>query len=129
MHSAPAARAILSMPTHSVCPLLVPLAPVPSRHSPADFRALFIRAPAVLQLGPGVEALASYTLSPEEQAQQVGHTNRGRAVIHGRFSSTHEEWPFLTLPCMLFAERDEQRSRRCQVCRAASHCLPPGADH
>ena len=31
-----------------------------------DFRALFIRAPAVVQSGPGVQVLAKYHLTPEE---------------------------------------------------------------
>ncbi|KXZ56706.1 hypothetical protein GPECTOR_1g636 [Gonium pectorale] len=34
-----------------------------------DFRAVFIRAPAVLSTGPDVEVLAEYTLTPEEAAQ------------------------------------------------------------
>lgn len=35
------------------------------------FRAVFIRAPAVVETGPGVEVLAQYKLTPEErQAQQ-----------------------------------------------------------
>ncbi|GFR41281.1 hypothetical protein Agub_g1956 [Astrephomene gubernaculifera] len=33
-----------------------------------DFRAVFIRAPAVLSAGPDVEVLAEYTLTPEEVA-------------------------------------------------------------
>lgn len=32
---------------------------------------MFIRAPAVMEMGPGVEALATYTLSAEEKASQV----------------------------------------------------------
>ena len=36
------------------------------------FRAVFIRAPAVLEIGPGVEVMASYKLSPEEQVREVG---------------------------------------------------------
>lgn len=33
-----------------------------------DFRAVFIRAPAVMDAGPEVEVLAEYTLTPEEAA-------------------------------------------------------------
>ncbi|KAL6778603.1 Pyridoxal biosynthesis protein PDX2 [Auxenochlorella protothecoides] len=33
------------------------------------FRALFIRAPAILETGPGVEVLARYHLTPEEAAE------------------------------------------------------------
>jgi 5'-phosphate synthase pdxT subunit len=39
------------------------------------FRALFIRAPAILEAGPGVEPLAEYTLTPEETAKS------GRASV------------------------------------------------
>lgn len=42
---------------------------------PDDFRAVFIRAPAVLEAGPGVEVLATYTLS---QAEEQKH---GRASV------------------------------------------------
>ena len=38
--------------------------------SSPTFRALFIRAPAVLDAGPGVEVLASYSLTEEERAAQ-----------------------------------------------------------
>lgn len=41
------------------------------------FRAVFIRAPAVLEVGPQVQVLATYTLSPEEQAAQ----GRGDVVV------------------------------------------------
>ena len=34
------------------------------------FRAVFIRAPAITEVGPGVEVLAEYILSPEEAAAQ-----------------------------------------------------------
>ena len=37
---------------------------------PDTFRAVFIRAPAVLEAGPGVEALAHYTLSDDERKAQ-----------------------------------------------------------
>ncbi|GIL43064.1 hypothetical protein Vafri_852 [Volvox africanus] len=45
---------------------------VKSFGSTDDFRAVFIRAPAVLAAGPEVEVLAEYTLTPEE------------AAVHGR---------------------------------------------
>ena len=32
-----------------------------------SFRAVFIRAPAVLETGPAVQVLATYTLTPEER--------------------------------------------------------------
>ncbi|KAK2077739.1 hypothetical protein QBZ16_004586 [Prototheca wickerhamii] len=34
-----------------------------------DFRALFIRAPAITEVGEGVDVLASYALSPQEKAE------------------------------------------------------------
>eukprot|EP00887_Chlorella_sp_A99_P003479 scaffold7.g3479.t1 len=37
---------------------------------PATFRAVFIRAPAITEAGPGVEVLAEYRLTPEEAAAQ-----------------------------------------------------------
>lgn len=37
----------------------------------SDFRAIFIRAPAVLEAGPGVEALAHYKLTAEEREKHV----------------------------------------------------------
>ena len=43
--------------------------PRDSTHSTDDFRAVFIRAPAVLAAGPGVEVLAEYALTPEERAK------------------------------------------------------------
>jgi 5'-phosphate synthase pdxT subunit len=36
----------------------------------ATFRAMFIRAPAITEVGPGVEVLAEYRLSDEERAAQ-----------------------------------------------------------
>ncbi|KAG2442910.1 hypothetical protein HXX76_002986 [Chlamydomonas incerta] len=42
---------------------------VKSHGSTDDFRAVFIRAPAVLAAGPGVEVLAEYALTPEERAK------------------------------------------------------------
>ena len=38
-------------------------------------RAVFIRAPAVVQLGPEVEALATYTLTPEEVEVSVSRNS------------------------------------------------------
>lgn len=37
----------------------------------ADYRAVFIRAPAVMETGPSVEVLAEYVLSPLEREAQV----------------------------------------------------------
>jgi len=34
------------------------------------FRAVFIRAPSITEIGPGVDILAEYVLSPEEKAAQ-----------------------------------------------------------
>lgn len=36
-----------------------------------DFRAVFIRAPAVVESGPSVQVLARYKLSPEETEASV----------------------------------------------------------
>jgi glutamine amidotransferase PdxT len=38
---------------------------------PSDFRALFIRAPAVLETSEGVEPLAYYHLTADERKLQV----------------------------------------------------------
>ena len=47
-----------------------------------DFRALFIRAPAVLEAGPGVEPLAYYHLTEQEKAAQVGKAHGRRILRH-----------------------------------------------
>jgi 5'-phosphate synthase pdxT subunit len=52
-----------------------------------DFRAVFIRAPAVLEVGPQVEVLASYTLTPEEKAAQ-GRDSVAVAVRSGHLVAT-----------------------------------------
>lgn len=36
-----------------------------------DYRAVFIRAPAILESGPSVEILAEYQLSPSERETQA----------------------------------------------------------
>ena len=36
-----------------------------------DYRAVFIRAPAIMEYGSSVEVLAEYQLSPSEQESQV----------------------------------------------------------
>jgi len=55
---------------------------------PADFRAVFIRAPAVLTCGAGVEPLATYTLSAEESASQGGRQSVVVAVRSGVLLAT-----------------------------------------
>lgn len=52
-----------------------------------DFRAMFIRAPAVLHVGPGVEVLAKYKLTEEERASQ-GLQDVAVAVRHGVLMAT-----------------------------------------
>ena len=37
-----------------------------------DYRAVFIRAPAIMEAGPSVEILAEYELTPKEREAQVG---------------------------------------------------------
>ena len=54
---------------------------------PDSFRAVFIRAPAVLEAGAGVEALAHYTLSEEEKKAQ-GKENVIVAVKSGVLLAT-----------------------------------------
>lgn len=54
------------------------------RHT-GDFQAVFIRAPAVMEAGEGVEVIAEYQLTPEEQAAAVSvlqfHTNKGIVTL------------------------------------------------
>lgn len=45
-----------------------------------DFRAVFIRAPGVIDAGPSVEILAEYHLSPDEQKTQDGRESVAVAV-------------------------------------------------
>ncbi|MEW5303616.1 MAG: hypothetical protein WDW38_008990 [Sanguina aurantia] len=54
----------------------------------STFRALFIRAPAVMQTGESVQVLASYTLSPEEAAAQGGRSSVAVAVRSGVLLAT-----------------------------------------
>jgi len=51
------------------------------------FRAVFIRAPAVLEAGPGVEVLATYTLSAAEAAD-AGRADVAVAVRRGPLLAT-----------------------------------------
>ncbi|KAJ9526110.1 hypothetical protein QJQ45_009565 [Haematococcus lacustris] len=55
---------------------------------PDTFRAVFIRAPAVLEAGPQVQPLASYKLSPEEQAGAEGRQEVVVAVRSGVLLAT-----------------------------------------
>jgi 5'-phosphate synthase pdxT subunit len=52
------------------------------------FRAVFIRAPAVLEAGPAVEVLAEYTLTPEEAAKAGGRGSVVVAVKQGQLLAT-----------------------------------------
>jgi 5'-phosphate synthase pdxT subunit len=49
---------------------------------------VFIRAPAVLEAGPGVEVLAEYTLTPEEAAKAGGRESVAVAVKQGVLLAT-----------------------------------------
>lgn len=92
---------------HWVCGLIRPHRTVPHRR-PQDFRAVFIRAPAVLELGAGVEQLAAYTLTSEEAAGADGRTAVTVAVRSGSLMATafHPEltsdlrWCVTCTPCM-----------------------------
>ncbi|EFN57206.1 hypothetical protein CHLNCDRAFT_11969, partial [Chlorella variabilis] len=57
---------INSFETQLPAPACLPRSADPSE----TFRALFIRAPAITETGPGVEVLAEYCLSEGERAQQ-----------------------------------------------------------
>ena len=46
-----------------------------------DFRALFIRAPAVMSSAPEVEVLGKYTLTDAERAAQVGVPPPGTSYL------------------------------------------------
>eukprot|EP00878_Enallax_costatus_P038081 GHUV01043229.1.p1 GENE.GHUV01043229.1~~GHUV01043229.1.p1 ORF type:complete len:214 (+),score=53.52 GHUV01043229.1:270-911(+) len=52
------------------------------------FRAVFIRAPAVVEAGPDVEVLAQYQLRPEEAAAQGGRESVAVAVRQGPLLAT-----------------------------------------
>jgi 5'-phosphate synthase pdxT subunit len=52
------------------------------------FRAVFIRAPAVIEAGPEVEVLAQYRLKPEEAAAQGGRESVAVAVRQGPLMAT-----------------------------------------
>jgi 5'-phosphate synthase pdxT subunit len=54
----------------------------------APFRALFIRAPAITEVGPGVEVLAEYALSAEEQRAAGGAASVIVAVRSGGLLAT-----------------------------------------
>ncbi|GBF93728.1 pyridoxal biosynthesis protein [Raphidocelis subcapitata] len=55
---------------------------------PDTFRAVFIRAPAVLEAGPGVEVLAEYNLTPDEAARAEGRGSVAVAVRKGQLLAT-----------------------------------------
>ena len=54
----------------------------------ATFRAVFIRAPAITEAGPGVEVLAEYRLAPEERDRAGGRDSVVVAVRSGRLMAT-----------------------------------------
>mmetsp|Transcript_22211 Transcript_22211/g.38002 ORF Transcript_22211/g.38002 Transcript_22211/m.38002 type:complete len:262 (-) Transcript_22211:671-1456(-) len=54
----------------------------------AQFRAMFIRAPAVLEMGPSVQALATYKLTEEEQQAAQGRSEVVVAVRSGVLLAT-----------------------------------------
>lgn len=54
----------------------------------STFRAVFIRAPAVVDAGPEVEVLAQYRLKPEEAAAQGGKESVAVAVRQGPLMAT-----------------------------------------
>ena len=51
-------------------------------------RAVFIRAPAILEAGPGVEILSEYELDDEEQQQAKGQKAVAVAVKSGNLLAT-----------------------------------------
>lgn len=65
-------------------PAVLPLAAL----NGGTFRALFIRAPAITEAGPGVEVLARYQLTPEEQAFAPGLESVMVAVRSGSLLAT-----------------------------------------
>ncbi|KAK9845690.1 hypothetical protein WJX84_002611, partial [Apatococcus fuscideae] len=56
--------------------------------SNSPFRAVFIRAPAILEAGPGVEILSEYELDAEEQQQAKGQKAVAVAVKSGNLLAT-----------------------------------------
>eukprot|EP00195_Chlamydomonas_chlamydogama_P007184 CAMPEP_0202899024 /NCGR_PEP_ID=MMETSP1392-20130828/7379_1 /ASSEMBLY_ACC=CAM_ASM_000868 /TAXON_ID=225041 /ORGANISM="Chlamydomonas chlamydogama, Strain SAG 11-48b" /LENGTH=260 /DNA_ID=CAMNT_0049585107 /DNA_START=69 /DNA_END=851 /DNA_ORIENTATION=- len=77
------------------------------------FRAIFIRAPAVLEAGPGVESLAEYHLSEEERAAQ-GRDKVVVAVRSGVLLATafHPELTTDVRWHRMFAEMVRQHSKQ-----------------
>lgn len=53
---------------------------IPGDDAGGDFRAVFIRAPAILSAGPGVEVLAEYVL-PEEKREECGDANLEKIIV------------------------------------------------
>ncbi len=51
-------------------------------------RAVFIRAPAILESGPGVEVLSTYELDADEQQQAKGQKSVAVAVRAGNLMAT-----------------------------------------
>lgn len=75
---------INSFETQLPAPACLP--PEADGSSPA-YRAIFIRAPAIVETGPGVEVLSQYVLSPDE-ATAAGRDAVVVAVRHGPLLAT-----------------------------------------
>lgn len=75
------------------------------------FRAVFIRAPAILEAGPGVEVLARYALTAEEKARE-GRDHVLVAVRQGKLLATsfHPELTADTRWHQLFVNMVEEAS-------------------
>lgn len=54
------------------------------------FRAVFIRAPAVVDAGPAVEVLASYQLTPQQQQQAAAAAAKADAGTGSNTSSSRD---------------------------------------
>ncbi|KAK9867479.1 hypothetical protein WJX84_010165 [Apatococcus fuscideae] len=67
---------------------LMPMPPCFADASNAPFRAVFIRAPAILESGPGVEVLSTYELDADEQQQAKGQKSVAVAVRAGNLMAT-----------------------------------------
>ncbi|PRW33817.1 putative pyridoxal 5 -phosphate synthase subunit PDX2 [Chlorella sorokiniana] len=92
------------------------------------FRAVFIRAPAIVETGPGVEVLAEYTLTPEEAAAQQ-HKSVIVAVRDSHLMATafHPELTQDTRWHELFVEMVQQHAAEVAAAAAGAPAPDPWA--
>ncbi|KAL4425424.1 hypothetical protein ABPG75_009440 [Micractinium tetrahymenae] len=108
----------------------LPAPPCLPRSSDASdtFRAVFIRAPAITETGEGVEVLAEYRLTEEEQAAQ-GHDSVAVAVRSGPLLATafHPELTQDSRWHELFVQMVQQHAADAAAAAAAAPAPDPFA--